>query len=1137
MILKCRLAARLAALIAAVSLPLIPTRATVVDDFNDNVKTGWTDFSFGLGSNAEAGGQLAFSIPQGIPQALYCASTKTTTNYTLAEGKTIELRADLIGASNDHAYAVLGWMPPGNISSLAGYGLAKSPTDILITKGINKYFHTETPSPAIKNENVTMVLILTMSGGNVIITGKILDKDNNNAVLFEKTYIDTPGADILAAGDDSPSAPYAGAGQINLIDYADQDSSVSNNYDVTFDNVEAFELDNAVVDNFDDNNKTDWTDFTFGVGSSTETGGQFVFDIPAAGQPLFFASTKSTRTYEFKDGEKIEFRTDLVTGNSKDSFGILAWIPTSQTVSSLSGYALTKSPTDILISKGINKYFYAENPTPAIKNDNVTLALTLERRGTSVVINGRVYDKDANNAVIFDQTFVDTDAADILSDGTDSPAPAFSGPGNFVLMEYEDFADGGPDVYEVIFDNAWAAAPPLPTNIPATINNISPANFLNFVAPTSHITFNFSDDKAIDPANVSVTLNGTKYTTANGLTVNVTGGIGIGSLGGLAANQNYTATIEVTDADGAKSSAVIYFDTFDKNSFTVETEDYNFNSGQFIDNPTPTPEGAAPSDTSYRYQAGTADIDYHSTYNKSGGAYRDQDFVTQAATLDYKRDAYTADGMVDYATGRIRTGEWQNYTRTFPAANYQIYLRESLFNVPTAETQLQLVNGDSSDPSAPVQALGSFIGANSGALYRTVPLTDATGTTPVIVHTDGVMTFRLLQVTPDPSDGNINQNYLIFIPVDGVVTNRPKVVTLAPSANSTVNSTQLSVGATLQDQDTSVNPSSVELYLDGSKVNASVNSGGNGQTSVNYAVNPLPPSGSTINASLRYADSTGTRITNNWSFTINYVSFNAANRVSPGTNRGFNVRVVQAPAGSNLANSLQRAEDQLSANSIIPKAYDLTTTGDVINYNQNDGGADGYFDNDILIPGLDGPDAQGTDDIAMEATAYLELPAGHVIFGVRSDDGFKLSAGAGLHDQTPVLDFHNGEPADQTVDVLVPVSGVYPVRLLWYERGGGAFVEFFTVDPTTSDKTLVNDPNTPTAIKAYRDTGAQTFTSVISSATIDGIFTIDNTAIIDTNAKQITIPLGAGNRFYRVTSNVTITTTHLSGNNLVFNYQ
>src|SRR5437588_302385 len=81
-----------------------------------------------------------------------------------------------------------------------------------------------------------------------------------------------------------------------------------------------------VVDNFDDNVKTDWSDFSFGLGTSTETGGQLKFAIPAAGQAIFAATTKTTDTYTVQDGRTIEFRVDLVSGNSKDSFAILSWI-------------------------------------------------------------------------------------------------------------------------------------------------------------------------------------------------------------------------------------------------------------------------------------------------------------------------------------------------------------------------------------------------------------------------------------------------------------------------------------------------------------------------------------------------------------------------------------------------------------------------------------------------------------------------------------------------------------------------------------------------------------------------------------------------------------------------------------------
>ncbi len=47
-----------------------------------------------------------------------------------------------------------------------------------------------------------------------------------------------------------------------------------------------------VIDNFDDNTKTGWTDFTFmpGFGLPTEAGGQFQFAQPPSGQSIFSAS-------------------------------------------------------------------------------------------------------------------------------------------------------------------------------------------------------------------------------------------------------------------------------------------------------------------------------------------------------------------------------------------------------------------------------------------------------------------------------------------------------------------------------------------------------------------------------------------------------------------------------------------------------------------------------------------------------------------------------------------------------------------------------------------------------------------------------------------------------------------------------
>src|SRR4051812_7146554 len=174
-----------------------------------------------------------------------------------------------------------------------------------------------------------------------------------------------------------------------------------------------------VLDDFNDNTKTAWQDFAFqnGYASITEANGQFNFSLIPVGQSIFAASTKTSETFDLKEGRTIEFREDLVTGNGNDSFAILAFIPTSSQVSSLNGYGFSKSASDVLVSKSIGKYFYNENPPTPLKNDNVTMVLSLTVKNGSVIINAKLLDKDANNAVIFEQTFTDTPAADVLSDG------------------------------------------------------------------------------------------------------------------------------------------------------------------------------------------------------------------------------------------------------------------------------------------------------------------------------------------------------------------------------------------------------------------------------------------------------------------------------------------------------------------------------------------------------------------------------------------------------------------------------------------------------------------------------------------------------------------------------------------------
>ncbi|MGN6387297.1 MAG: hypothetical protein ACTHMT_13765, partial [Verrucomicrobiota bacterium] len=394
--------------------------ARVLDNFDDNTKTAWQDFSFPVGvdyaSITESNGQLKFSLAP-VGQSIFSASTKTSETFDLKEGRTIEFRVDLVSGNGADSFAVLSFIPTSSsASSLAGYGFAKSSSDILVTKGINKYFYNENPTLPVKNENVTMVLSLTVKDGNVIINTKVLDKDANNEVIFEKTFVDTAAAEVFSDGTDDPAAPYLGAGNFVLYCYED-DGKTQDSYDVTFDNAEVFITDSAVLDNFDDNTKTAWQDFTFPVGvtyaSITEANGQFNFSLAPVGQSIFAASTKTSRTFDLVDGERLQFSVDLVSGNGDDSFAVLAFIPTSSSASSLAGYGFAKSTSDILITKGVNKYFYNENPPTPVKNENVTMVLTLTARNGNVEMNAKVLDKDNNNEVLFEKTFIDTPAADV----------------------------------------------------------------------------------------------------------------------------------------------------------------------------------------------------------------------------------------------------------------------------------------------------------------------------------------------------------------------------------------------------------------------------------------------------------------------------------------------------------------------------------------------------------------------------------------------------------------------------------------------------------------------------------------------------------------------------------------------------
>lgn len=115
------------------------------------------------------------------------------------------------------------------------------------------------------------------------------------------------------------------------------------------------------------------------------------------------------------------------------------------------------------------------------------------------------------------------------------------------------------------------------------------------------------------------------------------------------------------------------------------------------------------------------------------------------------------------------------------------------------------------------------------------------------------------------------------------------------------------------------------------------------------------------------------------------------------------------------------------------------------------------------------------NNIAIAFAGYVELQAGFYTFAVNSDDGFRHSFGRGLWDVfgTTVGEFNGGRGAsDTTYNVVVKETGLYPIRVLWWEGGGGANVEIFSIDEN-GVRHLLNDDTDPASLRVYRSGAAK----------------------------------------------------------------
>lgn len=321
---------------------------------------------------------------------------------------------------------------------------------------------------------------------------------------------------------------------------------------------------------------------------------------------------------------------------------------------------------------------------------------------------------------------------------------------------------------------------------------------------------------------------------------------------------------------------------------------------------------------------------------------------------------------------------------------------------------------------------------------------------------------------------------------------------------------------------TKLNTSSVTVKLDGAPVTMD---GAPVLTDGFWAfTKTLPswlPSASSHTVEVTFSDNANPANTKTNTFTFvadTYATLGTAQSVPASSvdtaSSGFTARIAQFRdsalwPGNDLPNNTRRAEDQLAgrlidvltgqplqnfavAGPLAGGAYNPT----MINFNQQTSlglpDQTGSFTDlstpsrpDEAIPGIPGtePDLLNppTDNIAGEFIGYLQLSAGLHLLGVNSDDGFRVTAGKDPRSpQAPELGVFSGGRGvtDSLFYVEVTEAGIYPVRLVWYEGGGGAAVEFFSQNISTGAKTLINDRENGGIVSYSKATTSQLSASV-----------------------------------------------------------
>lgn len=333
----------------------------------------------------------------------------------------------------------------------------------------------------------------------------------------------------------------------------------------------------------------------------------------------------------------------------------------------------------------------------------------------------------------------------------------------------------------------------------------------------------------------------------------------------------------------------------------------------------------------------------------------------------------------------------------------------------------------------------------------------------------------------------------------------------------------------------------VTLALDGKAVAPKSVSRVDTAILVDYDFAEVLASGSGHTLKVTYTASTGQVLEENLTFkavTYEILPAALATDLGSGSDAGLRWRTHQLSVGR--ANSISEVEKQLRGElgESIHNPEGEDENGffliDWVNFDQvpgpagnfKDGAADPENVADLAIPGISG----NNDNIAAEALTYLELPTtGLYQMVVNSDDGFQVSVGPKDNLTQLVLGKFDGGrgQADSVFYFRVDKAGVYPFRLLWFEGGSDARVEWFTVNSDGS-RALVGGTQ-PGSLAAFRSRTEPVANGIKSIARLaDGKISITYTGTLKSStsvngpyeavagaASPLSVTPGDAQRFYR----------------------